>query len=239
MSTYLIYGLVDPRNQQLRYVGMSRRGLRRPREHIKERFLKKNTYKNNWIRQLLGLGLRPRIVVIQEFQDPDILSQAEIFWIAYFKRMGCPLTNHCRGGEGFTGRHSVETKEKIRIASTGRLHSMETRRAMSTSKTGRPLSLEHRLALRVPHKPLSQETRLKMSLSRTGKPMNAKSREIFNARNAGLRKPVVDSLGRVYESQSSAARILGLEQANVLKVLKGRLKTTGGLSFSYVGANDA
>lgn len=49
-----------------------------------------------------------------------------------------------------------------------------------------------------------------------------------------LRKPITCSNGKTYPSTKAAAEELDLWRGNINGVLKGRLKTTGGLSFSYV-----
>src|SRR5438105_11913465 len=103
MSNFIIYGLIDPRDGQLRYVGKSVSGMNRPKAHMQHVFLQSNTHKVNWIRQLKALGLQYGIVVIQSLDDKEMLSQAEIFWIAYFRQLGCPLTNLTAGGEGMLG----------------------------------------------------------------------------------------------------------------------------------------
>ncbi len=138
MSKYLVYGLVDPRTHHLRYVGKSESGSIRPRQHVEPaRLVIDHTHKGNWLRRLLAEGLKPEIVVIQEFDDNEILGQAEIFWIAYFKRLGHSLTNHCRGGEGFIGPHTSETKAKIGAAHRGRKRSQETKDRMRAKALGR------------------------------------------------------------------------------------------------------
>ena len=234
MSDFIIYGLIDHHTGQLRYVGKSQRGLSRPKQHTMPTYLKTNTHKNNWIRQLLSEGTGPEIVVLQEFEEPKILAQAEIHWIAYFRAMVCPLTNQCRGGEGFTGKHSDESKARIGEYWKGRKRSAANREKISRSKKGVPLSPSHRKALRVPHSPISELTKQKMSAAHKLMPINP---NFAHARLEAInrqKKPIVDSLGRKYEGQSDAARQLNLHQGNILKVLKGRLKTTGGLSFKYL-----
>ena len=116
MSKLLIYGLVDPRTGELRYVGKSTSGLKRPRNHCSPSHLKYKTHCAAWIRSLIAIGIRPDIVILDEspFAGNDTLEQAEIFWIAYWRAVGADLTNHTAGGEGLRGRrHSEETKYKI------------------------------------------------------------------------------------------------------------------------------
>ncbi len=109
MRSY-IYGLVDPIDNQLRYIGKSLNGLKAANRHCTPFELNKRSHKNNWIKSVLKQEYRPVLIIIQEFIESDILSQAEIFWIKYFKAMGCQLTNATLGGEGtpglvFTDKH--------------------------------------------------------------------------------------------------------------------------------------
>jgi DNA-binding CsgD family transcriptional regulator len=117
----LIYGLIDPRDKQLRYVGKSCDGLRRPRQHAYSYFLKNEKgHKTNWIKGLVKEGLRPEIWVIEEFADRDLLIDAEVFWIAYFKFIGCRLTNLSKGGEGANYIKTEETRNKSSVAAFNR-----------------------------------------------------------------------------------------------------------------------
>jgi hypothetical protein len=118
---FIIYGLIDPITGHLRYVGKSCSGLKRPQQHTAPSRTDGRTYKECWIRGLRTQGLRPAIVVLQE-TDREILSGAEVFWIAYFRAMGCPLTNLTDGGDGCSGwRASAETKHRMSRASPKRL----------------------------------------------------------------------------------------------------------------------
>lgn len=136
MSTgrFFIYGLVDPRTGHLRYVGKTERALSvRLANHIHRALRQKtNEHKRNWIRKMIAEGLRPQIVQLWETSDVDILSQAECFWIKYFRQMGCNLTNATDGGEGSTGyRHSEEEKKRISKRQKGKLWSLERRKGRS------------------------------------------------------------------------------------------------------------
>jgi hypothetical protein len=58
--------------------------------------------------------MKPEVVVLQKFDDAAILYEAEHFWIAYFRAMGCPLTNGTDGGPGAQGyRHTPDSKRRI------------------------------------------------------------------------------------------------------------------------------
>jgi len=64
------------------------------------------------------------------------LNFLEKYYIAqYRKRYGIGLVyNICNGGEGFNGRHTIESRIKIGKAWSGKYRSIETRRKISASK---------------------------------------------------------------------------------------------------------
>ena len=147
MSNFFIYGLVDPRNGQLRYVGKTERTPQirlNSHYHYAVRHKRKPTHKDKWICQLAKQGLKPLAVVLWEGDDRDLLAQDEIFWIRYFRGMGCPLTNLTDGGEGCFGyKHTAEAKARMSAAKKGCLsamkgkkHTKEARLLVSRAKTG-------------------------------------------------------------------------------------------------------
>jgi hypothetical protein len=100
----LVYGLFDPENGELRYVGKPTTGLKRPRAQH-NRALKGREgagHKSNWIRSLACRGLRYDIQVIQRVNAAE-LARAEMYWIRFFRDQGCRLTNCTAGGEGQWG----------------------------------------------------------------------------------------------------------------------------------------
>lgn len=112
----VIYVLIDPITGQIRYVGQTvKMAKTRYREHISECNLKNdNSYKANWIKKLLGLNLKPEMYVIEQHETSNTLNEAEEFYIAYFRSIGCELTNSCDGGKGTFGyKHKEETKQII------------------------------------------------------------------------------------------------------------------------------
>ncbi len=94
--TYLIYGLIDPRTLLIRYIGMSSRGMRRPREHRSR--TAPDTYCRRWVKTLQKHGLDYEITVLEVLTESDGLAQAERWWIAFGKTCGWPLTNIMKGG---------------------------------------------------------------------------------------------------------------------------------------------
>lgn len=125
-SRYFIYGLVDPRSGELRYVGQTSVGMRRPLYHSKASTLKKNTnpHKCNWIRKLQTLGTSYEVEILEAFESRDRLDEAEEHWIGYFRMIGSRLLNANSGGAGNKGfKQSEEHKRKIGRALVGQKRS--------------------------------------------------------------------------------------------------------------------
>lgn len=149
---YIIYGLVDPTTQQLRYIGKSCRGISRPKAHTAPSSLKYDTYKTRWIKSLICIGLKPSIAILHELDSSDLLYEAEKFWISYFKNLGCSLTNMTDGGigtQGFRRRHTRETKLKCAITATdnkhalGQVHSVDSKNKDRLSQKRRQITDQH------------------------------------------------------------------------------------------------
>lgn len=112
ISKYLIYGLKDPVINEIKYIGKSEIGLRRPNQHKKPSSLKTNTPKNLWIKELIKNNLMYSIEIIEQLPDNKELISKEIFWIKWFKDKGFKLLNGTDGGEGTPGyKHTEKTKE--------------------------------------------------------------------------------------------------------------------------------
>ena len=118
-----IYGLVDPITNELRYVGYTANELEHRRNgHWKERNRKKRSYKRNWIKMLYeSYDLKPEIFAIEEI-NPEDWTEAETFWIEYFRAIGCNLTNEALGGLGrIKGtKLTEEHKRKIGLGCQGK-----------------------------------------------------------------------------------------------------------------------
>lgn len=122
-GSYLIYGLVDPRDLQIKYIGKSIQGLKRAFEHKKDSSLKNdgNTKKANWIRSLKKQDLLYKVVVLEEIKLSatkefinSYLYSLEQFWINFYKSQGIELKNGTDGGPGAINRVTSEaTRQKM------------------------------------------------------------------------------------------------------------------------------
>ncbi len=135
---YIIYGLVDPRNYLVRYIGQSSTGLIRPSRHKNPGVMRYDQGpRSDWLQELHELGLSYEIVVLEEVIDPYTLElapcwwnadrnptrlhEAERWWIAYGRASGWDLLNLTDGGEGTHGKkHSELTRSRIGTANSGK-----------------------------------------------------------------------------------------------------------------------
>lgn len=124
---YLIYALIDPRTDLVRYIGKSCKGLHRAKSHTYESNLSidPNSRKVGWIRELQSLGMKYRIAVLDMLPEPTGLDELERYWISRGRAEGWPLLNITGGGEGLLGvPKTAEVRRKIGAANARfhRLH---------------------------------------------------------------------------------------------------------------------
>ncbi len=174
-----IYVLIDPRDEEIRYVGKTKSPKRRLGSHLRDR---DDSYRTRWIGKLGRMGMVPRMQVIQEV-PASFEAEAEKYWIAYFRAIGCRLTNSTDGGEGNLGWcPSEETRAKMSAASQRTMANPAARQAVSAVHKGKIISSEHKAVVskatterwktwRANGSYTSPETRAKLSASQTGKRM--------------------------------------------------------------------
>jgi hypothetical protein len=120
----MIYALTDPMNDdEVRYVGMTTKGMSRPKQHFHEKKRSADLHKDRWISKLKRNGLKYGIVILEEVDSKDGLPDAERKWISYFRSVGARLTNATEGGEGLF-HPSDEVRERMSQSTTVRLKEM-------------------------------------------------------------------------------------------------------------------
>lgn len=105
-----IYYLKDPRDLSVKYIGRTISELYdRKKVHVRQsKVAIKPSKKEDWIKQLLLLDLRPIIELIEEVDELTCIER-EIFWIAQYDN----LTNSSTGGiGGCTGVAKSEENKK-------------------------------------------------------------------------------------------------------------------------------
>lgn len=159
-----IYGLIDPRSGEVRYVGKSIRPKERLANHCNDR---SSTWRTHWLRELQSEGLKPTLVIFEELPDGSDWQSAERRWIADARAKGWPLTNCTSGGDGVCDlppdvrsrmaavwlgrRHRPESLVRIGAASRGRTHTPEYRAYMRRIMTGRKIQWVDKVARSLSH----------------------------------------------------------------------------------------
>jgi group I intron endonuclease len=177
-----IYILIDPRDNQIRYVGKTNNPIGRMRSHMNYCY-KETNHKSYWLRQLADMEIEPILYVIEETTIAE-WEEREKFWIRYYKNEGCNLTNLSWGGQGNLGievsdetrnkmseaaRKKPPISEKTRVrmsqAQLGRKHSEETKKKIGKGRRGAILSeeLKARISQSEKGKYIPLRDRIKMS----------------------------------------------------------------------------
>ena len=105
---FIIYNLVDPSDNQIRYIGQTTRGIKRLDSHFYKSQLKAKSYKNSWIKSVFSKNLKPIVLVTHKANSQEELDNLEKQLIATFNEC-VNLTNRAEGGNG---RTSLNPKQK-------------------------------------------------------------------------------------------------------------------------------
>lgn len=114
METTFIYGLVDPRTEEIKYIGKSNKPSKRLREHISESKNKNGcgTKKENWIYKLYKLNLEPHIKILDEVK----LEEYE-YWEEFYIKKHTNLLNYDEKGIGAIFDMKKLTKKSKKVTS--------------------------------------------------------------------------------------------------------------------------
>jgi hypothetical protein len=181
-----VYALHCPWTGEVRYVGKTARGSKRPPQHlVLSSWFKKSTHKEKWIAKCVNAGRKPEWSILAYCCDDESLDYKEIELIALYRSIGFNLTNSTEGGEG--GIPTEATRKKMSKAHKGKKHSLETRKKMSKAHRGKKLSEAHAATLRAANtgKKHSLETRKKMSKVHKGRKHSEESIEKMSKAKRG------------------------------------------------------
>jgi len=107
VTTTYIYALVDPRDNQIRYVGKTVNPKVRLHQHMKDGTGSRR--KEEWLESLRSLSVTPEIVILAEVDSENCFTE-EKAWIKKMIADGSDLVNGKtgRGGKGTTKKHGTK-----------------------------------------------------------------------------------------------------------------------------------
>jgi len=129
-----IYALLDPRTNDIRYVGATNNPYARMHGHLSACRFKPHWPKSQWIAELGRLNMRPTFCVLEGTND-NLWEESEQRWIDILSQEGHSLLNKAPGGK----KLAPQTKEQISKASLNRIgqkRTPEARAKMSAAKKG-------------------------------------------------------------------------------------------------------
>ena len=89
--TWVVYGLADPRDGTVRYVGVTNSLLGRLNEHM--RMYGGNVRKNAWLQELKDVYMLPHVVTLEVIEDDTEWREREVAWIQAYLDFGADLLN--------------------------------------------------------------------------------------------------------------------------------------------------
>jgi len=112
-TPYSVYALTDPRNETVRYVGISKNANKRYRQHIQS--VNPLTPKGKWICELASLNLFPKLTILETVAGESEARKREIYWIDFYSRQ-CPLLNTCHNTKYQDGGTRIDDPEMMALA---------------------------------------------------------------------------------------------------------------------------
>lgn len=180
-QSVIIYGLIDPINQQCMYVGKTKGSMsHRLRGHINDAKRYPQIPRFRWINGLLKKGYTPEIAEL-EIVSVEEWQESEQFWISSLRFMGCKLLNGTAGGDGIHNhRHTEETKAKMSISAalTSKNPEIMARRVEGLKKAYANPELKKRTSdrLKISHSRPETIEKLRISAKRNANTPEARAR---------------------------------------------------------------
>jgi hypothetical protein len=122
MNNCFVYTITDPRDLQVKYVGITTNIKNRFSKHNSTKQSKEGILKRNWILKLKKLQLNPIFDIIDE-GNIEYCQNAETNYIKLYKSFGAKLKNQLK--TGFLFEHTEITKKKISDKNKGRKNTLE------------------------------------------------------------------------------------------------------------------
>ena len=185
----VVYGFADPDTREMRYIGKTITGMRRIWKHAYKARSGSSECPHlyNWMRSLTVHGKAPVVVAIEYVDCGGDIDTTERGWIAYFRALGCDLTNRTDGGDGGLGRPMSDAmKQQLReraLSPDSPWKRPDHAAKIAAAKTGKPRH-DMRGDRSFTKRP---EVRAKISAAKKGRSTGTQSAETIAKRSATLR----------------------------------------------------
>ena len=91
-TAMVVYALRDPRDDAIRYIGITNNLLERFNQHL--RLNGPNTRKHDWLREILDVHMLPAMVTLEVVDATVDARKRETAWIRVYQESGADLLNH-------------------------------------------------------------------------------------------------------------------------------------------------
>lgn len=230
MKTTNIYVLIDPRTDEVRYVGKTTNIKKRYNKHINESKNSTKSHKKAWINGLLKQDLLPKIEII-DIVLIDEWQFWEKYWISQMKMWGFNLANHTNGGDGVSTGFipwNKGTKGIMKSNNTsftvGNTIGIETR-----IKKGERISIDTEFkGGNIPwNKGLECSDETKNKISKANKGKESKNKKRINQYSLDM------ELIETYDSVTTASKVTGINQTSIAMVARGERNKAGNYKWIY------
>lgn len=236
-----IYALIDPRNEEVRYIGQSITPYERYTRHIwNAHNINNNYHVSNFILLLHDGGLKPKLKILEEC-IADKSDEREQYWISYHKLAGCRLTNMTEGGQ--IHRHNDEIKKKLSEVGSEPVEQYDMegnyiREFKSAKEAGEILGISNEkisAAISGSRKSSGGYQWKKKHSNKEIKPY--KSYSDISAAKKIYQYTIDGNYVREWESVAEAARCISISESTIISVASGKGKTAKGYQWRYTKYN--
>jgi len=84
MTNFLIYCLRCPITNEIRYIGQTKRGIRRSYEHRSRTKHKQKNHLSYWLNSLIEKGLKPIFEILETLDKVEKLNETEIIELNHY-----------------------------------------------------------------------------------------------------------------------------------------------------------
>jgi hypothetical protein len=217
---YYVYGLVNPIDNEIFYVGKG--SGKRAYDHLKPSGWGKNPHKLHKIKKIRSSGNQPYVIFLYENLDEDTAFKIEMMEIKRLRDSGVCLTNMTDGGDCGPIRFGKRTESECKFVSK------KTKEAMWNSE----IRERHLNSIRSEsnRKKLSENQILKLSSNKEWYEKFTKS----NYKNEYRSVKVIRDDGVIFNSVEDVAEFYGVRLNVITRHLNGKRKTYKKHKFRYL-----